>query len=1118
MTGNKKHIKKWHILPWYCIVFLGFFLMLGSCKKLPEKPTLFQLMDSTGINFNNIVADSGAENNCFRFRNFYNGGGVGLGDLNNDGLPDVVLTSNLGNNKIYINKGNFHFVDTTATSGLVQNGQWSTGVSLVDINNDGWLDIYICNSGHVLSGNRKNQLYINNHDCTFTEAAAKYGLDHVGYSTQAAFFDYDGDGDLDCFIIDNSPIPFGTLNFGNMRDSAESAWKVPDNYKGGGNHLYQNNSGHFTEVTKQAGLHTSLLSFGLGISVADVNGDGWPDVYVGNDFLERDYLYINQKNGTFKDELEDHFQHISMSSMGTDVADMNNDGLPDIYTTDMMPADDYRLKTTGTFDNVDLYRSKVKSGFYQQYVRNCLQINNGAGNFCDVANYTGTAKTDWSWGLDLCDMDNDGYNDIFVCSGINHDLANLDFLDFFSNNTFRQNMLAGSKDAFVDSLIKKIPQTPLSNKTFRNLGNLQFEDVGNRWGLGKPSFSNSVAYADLDNDGDLDLVVNNENRPAFVYQNHARDQNKNNFISISLKGDTNNTFAIGTTLKVYANNQIFYRENQPVRGFQSCVDSKLIIGLGKIDKIDSMIVMWPNHTLSAYFNPAINVLHTIYQKDGKVRNDQTKKEPTLFTKVDAPFDKHQEDDFVDFYYERNIPQMLSRQGPNAAIGDVDGDGLEDIYIGGAAGQAGQLYLQTKGGGFVKKTEVVFDRFAGFEDVAVLFFDADHDGDLDLVIGPGGNSKPATSMEMQLRLYKNDGKGNFSFDAGAFTNIGSNISTIVACDFDHDGDLDLFVGGRCLPGQYGATPESYIFSNDGKGHFTNVTTAIAPAIAHVGMVTGAVWANMVANENDLVVVGEWMSPKVFAYRNGYFVALQTNLDSLHGWWQSVAAEDLDGDGKTDLVLGNIGENFYLHPTSQNPVKLWMQDFDKNGSIEKIMTQTIAGNDMPVFLKHEMEEQLPILKKQNLLHEGYAKKSIQDLFSPETLASCEVKRFDYAPSCIAINQGNGHFTVTKLPPQVQFSSVNAILPIDPTKKGLPNLLLGGNLLGFLPQFGRLDANFGLYLKNNGSGKFTSIDARKTGLLVRGETRDIKQINVKKNNCFVFLRNNEFPVMYQLTQLNP
>ncbi len=1101
------------------LVLIACANLFIACHQTKKTETLFQLMeaDSTGINFQNNVSDTKDENS-FQFRNFYNGGGVALGDINNDGLPDVVLTSNLGSNRIYINKGNFKFDDITATSGFQQNNQWSTGVTFVDINNDGWLDIYICSSGHVGTNNRLNQLYINNHNNTFTEAAKQYGLDHSGYSTQAVFFDYDLDGDLDCFIIDNSPIPFGTLNYQGMRDSALSAWKVPEQYKGGGNHLFKNTNNHFEEVTQKAGIHTSLLSFGLGISVADINGDGYPDIYVGNDFLERDYLYINQKNGTFKDELEKYMQHISMSSMGTDIADINNDGYPDIYTTDMLPADDYRLKTTGTFDNVDLYRSKIKAGFYNQYVRNCLQLNNKNGQFLDIANYSGVAATDWSWGLVLFDADNDGFNDIYVCNGINRDLSNLDFLDFFSNDLYRKMLLTGTRENIADSLIKKIPQTPLLNKVYRNSGNLKFEDVGKKWGFTKPSFSNTVAYADLDNDGDLDMIVNNENQPAFVYKNNSRQlPDKNNYIAVSLKGNGSNGFAIGSKIKIYQGQQILYREVEPVRGFQSSVEYKQTIGLGKFTAIDSMIITWPDLSSITYKNPSINKLYNIQEvipKNSSISKEIVTNSSTIFHPIKSNFDKHNEDDYVDFYTEQNIPKMLSREGPKATVGDVNGDGLDDVFIGGATNQAGQLYLQNGNGTFTKKPEKVFEQFANFEDIATLFFDVDGDGDLDLFIGAGGNVATINSRELQHRLYKNDGKGNFSLDIGAFPINDANVAIAVPYDFDNDGDLDLFVGSRSVPQVYGANPVSHIYVNDGKGYFADLEKEKIGTIATIGMVTDAMWADVSGDKaKELIIVGEWMVPHIFSCKNQQFTEVKTNMDNLFGWWRDVIATDVNGDGKTDLVLGNIGDNFYLHPDYKNPVKLWVKDFDQNGTVDKIMTQMVEGKDMTVFLKHEMEAQLPILKKQNLLHEAFAKKSIQELFLEKILRGALVKQFNYTSSIVAINQGNGQFLIEKLPAMVQLSSVNAGVANDVNNDGFMDLVLGGNDFDLVPQFGRLDANMCTVLLNNGHGKFENVETRFAGISESAEIKDIKKIIVNKRECLLILQNNEYPVLYEL-----
>ncbi|HTI89302.1 MAG TPA: VCBS repeat-containing protein [Puia sp.] len=1092
------------------------FVFLFSCTQKKDAP-LFELEKQTGIDFVNTLEDTRTDN-IFKFRNYYNGGGVAIGDINNDGLPDVLLTSNMGDNKLYLNKGNFKFDDITKTSGMHQDSMWSTGVVLADINNDGWLDIYICNSGHMSDGNRRNKLYINNHNLTFTDSAAQYGLDISAYTTQVSFFDYDNDGDLDCFVINNSPIPVNTLNNSNRRDLPDSAWPIAANLKGGGDHLYRNDNGHFKEVTREAGIHGGLIGFGLGVSVGDLNADGYPDIFVSNDSYERDYLYINQKNGTFKDELEQRFRHTSYSSMGADIADINNDGSPELFTTDMLPGDDYRLKTLGSFDNIDLYSAKENAGFYHQYVKNCLQLNDKTGKFIDIADYSGVSATDWSWGALMFDMDNDGFNDIFVCNGINKDLTNLDFMDFFANDVIKDMVATGKKDEMED-VLKRIPVTPMLHKAFHNNGDLHFSDRGIDWGFTQPSFSNGAAYGDLDNDGDLDLIISNVNGPAFVYRNNASETTGNNYISVLLKGTAKNRFAIGSTIRLYKGDTVISRELIPSRGFQSSMDYRQVLGLGKMTKPDSLLIIWPDNTFTKLDHPQINKLYTLQQGDQNNRYSWPKppdSTQTLLRRLPALFEKHVEDEYEDFHYERNLPKMSSREGPRTSVGDVNGDGLPDVFIGGTAGHPGQLYLQTPTG-FQRSKQPGFDLFSDFEDEAVLFFDADHDGDLDLFIGPGGNNVPPNSRQLQLRLFRNDGKGNFTLDIAAFpgNNNNSDISTAVAGDFNHDGFPDLFVGGHDIPREYGAAPSSYIFLNDGKGHFTDIANTKNPDIAGIGMVTAALWENLGGdNTGQLVICGEWMPTRIFSWDNDHFTELHnTGLDNLSGWWQTLAAADLNGDGKKDLVLGNIGENFYLHPDAVHPVKCWIKDFDNNGITDKVLTRTVEGKDVPVFLKHDLENAIPGLKKQNLKHKDFAQRSISDLFTPSDLDSALVRIFNYPSSVVAINEGHGKFSVHKLPVLTQMSSANAIRCLDVNNDGFTDLVIGGNEYGFLPQFGRLDASQGLILLNDGKGQFTTLSSARSGLDLPGQIRDIALVPAKDHIYLLFLANDEPPVLYTL-----
>lgn len=1096
----------------FILILLPAFLFACNTKKDRK---LFELLDGTGIDFTNTVQNT-KDFNIFTYRNFYNGGGVAIGDINNDGLADVFMTSNMGSNKLYLNKGNFKFEDISRKAGITEKGKWNTGVVMVDINADGWLDIYVCNAGlEKWSSGEGNRLFINNQDLSFTEKAKEYGLDEKGYSTHAAFFDYDLDGDLDCYILNNSFIPVNTLNYSNKRTLRAKDWPVEEFLKGGGSFLMRNDNGKFVDVSEQAGIYGSLISFGLGVTVGDVNGDYYPDIYVSNDFFERDYLYINQRDGTFRDELEQRVQHTSLASMGADLADINNDGYPDIFTTDMLPGDDKRLKSTTSFEGYDVYQYKLRQGFYHQLQQNTLQVNDRTGRFLETAFFSGVAASDWSWGALVTDFDNDGLSDIYVCNGIYKDVIDQDFIDFFANDVIQKMVLSGQKKD-VQQIVDSMPSVPLRNKLFRNTGDLKFTDEGEQWGFTDESFSNGAAYGDLDNDGDLDMIVNNVNMPAFVYRNNSLEMTGNNYLAINLKGKGQNRFAVGSIIRVFSGNEIISREVIPSRGFQSSIDYRNIIGLGKRVP-DSMHIIWPNRTITRVIKPETNKIHEVLQpvlQEHLDINDDVIVN-TLYSAEQFGFEKHVEDPFVDFYSERNIPVMLSREGPRAATADVNGDKLVDIFVGGAKGQAGQLYIQNKKG-FNRAIHTPFEQDKESEDVACTFFDADGDGDQDLFVGAGGNNQPPRSKLMLHRLYINNGKGKFSKDSAAFPSNDYNISVAAPHDFDEDGDIDLFVGGRNISYNYGPDPRSYIYVNDGKGKFSDATGAMNPALEKPGLVTDAVWVD---TDNDskkeLVIVGEWMSPRIFGFQNGRFVERKTGLEEFYGWWQTINTADLDGDGDNDLVLGNLGENFYLRPDEQNPVKLWINDFDGNGMPDKIFSRTVNGQDVPVFLKKDFTDALPSYKKQNLRHSAFAERSIQTLFAEPLVKNASVKKFNFSGSCIAINFGKGTFSLRKLPYMAQLSCINAILCEDVNDDGFTDLIVGGNNTTCLPQFGRLDASMGRVLLNDGKAMFAVMETSRTGFMVPGMTKEIISIGQGKEKHILFFRNDDDVLVYKKSQ---
>jgi enediyne biosynthesis protein E4 len=1071
-----------------------------------EKNRLFTLLGSgeTGIDFANNVTD-GEKFNIFTYRNYYNGAGVAIGDINNDSLPDIYFTSNQHKNKLYLNKGNFVFEDITEKAGVGGTKAWSTGVTMADVNGDGLLDIYVCNSGDVDPKDRENELFINNGDLTFTERAKEYNLNNNGLSVHAAFFDYDGDGDLDCYIVNN---------FFTNPSKIELYKKVREGSSVEGDKLMRNDGNVFHDVTAEAGIFSSELGFGNGLAIADINHDNLPDIYIANDFWERDYLYINKGKGKFSEELIDRLNYCSTSSMGGDIADINNDGNPDIITTDMLPADNYRLQTTIAFDPYHLEDLRYRENFYYQISQNCLHINDGSGYFQEIGLLSGVAATDWSWGALIFDFENDGNKDIFISNGIIKDIMDRDFLDFYTNKAETKKFFDKKGRFDYRDLVPLMPSKPLRNYAFHNDGTLIFHDQAAELGFETPSFSNGAAYGDLDNDGDMDLVVNNENSPCFIYRNNADSKSGNHFLKVRFDGPPRNRFGIGAIVTLNLKEGIRVLQNFNSRGFESSTEPNLIFGLGKTENIDELKVVWPDGKVQLLKNIRTDRRLTLHYSQAATSEKPVETRPAsefeeISSKVIRGDARHTENPYNDFEQEILLTNMLSTEGPRLVIGDVNNDRLNDFILLGAAGDPDKLFIQQADGTFAFKDNSSFIKDKGFESTCGVLLDIDGDGDQDLMIGSGGNDVLVDQLNYIVRVYKNDGKGNFTADPYSIPPVIGNFSTIIAEDIDKDGKKEVFLGARTVPGNYGLPPQNYLLKmKNGKW------ADIAPAsLSDVGMVTDAVWADVDNDgDKDLIVVGDWMPVNIFKNENGV-LGNPVVIRNSKGWWNRITAADLDKDGRIDFVLGNWGLNTKFKASPARPVTMFVNDFDNNGKSEFILNwyPPLDSIAYPFVQKHELVAQLPGLQKIIPTYKSYGNKTYDSLFTPDIRSKSIKYEVNFLESAVLWNDGD-KFTLAGLPVEAQVSPVFGIIADDLDGDGIPDIWLGGNFYSLKPQVGRIDASKGVLLKVNGKRSFVFEPQPHDGLYVKGEVRDAAVIGSGKTKKIIVARNNDKVLIFR------
>jgi hypothetical protein len=1090
-------------------VFYLLCVILLSCTPSADK--MFTLMPSsfTGINFKNPLQYTETFN-VLTYGNFYYGGGVAIGDINNDGLSDIYFTGNMVGSRLYLNQGNFRFKEIAKQAGVFAEGLWNTGTTMSDVNGDGLVDIYVCRSAASNPEKRKNLLFINNGDLTFTEKGEEYGVDDSGYTTQVAFFDYDKDGDLDLYILNHS-----ILDYSGLGKMSRHHKKIKN--KAYSDKLMRNDNGKFVDVSDQAGMISNILGFGLGIAVSDLNNDSWLDLYISNDYNEQDYLYLNNGDGTFSESLEEYIGHTPLYSMGSDVADFNNDGFTDIMALDMLPETNYRIKMTSGPDNYEKLNHLKQNGFYHQTMRNMLQLNKGGDYFSEIGQFSGVSNTDWSWASLFTDLDNDGYKDLFITNGYLKDYTNMDFFNYIVQEKINERKT--KEKIKLTELIQKMPSIIEENYAYKNNGDLTFSKMNKDWGLDQKTMSNAAAYADLDNDGDMDLVVTNLENQAYIYRNNSEIFTQNNHLKIALKGMGKNTMGIGAKVLVTAGGMTQTQEMLNTRGYQSSVDFNLNFGIGKSEIIDQVEVIWPNQKKQIITSVQPNQKLTLFQKDAKEDVQTNKNHKTkLFKEATAIDFEHKENNYNDFKREIMLPHMLSTLGPKLAVGDVNGDGLEDVFIGGAKGSAGGIYHQTLSGGFVKSNKIDLESDAASEDMGAVFFDADGDRDLDLYVVSGGNEFEKTDPLLNDRLYINRGKGNFTKSKNNLPVFTSSGSVVKAQDFDNDGDQDLFVGGRVLPNEYPYSPYSYLLENNGKGIFKDVTQTRAMGLQNVGMVSDALWTD-VNNDGlkDLMLVGEWMPITLFLNQNGSFknITQQVGFKDSEGWWNRIVQGDFDQDGDMDYVAGNFGLNSQLTTSIDQPVSIYAKDYDNNGSVDPILSCYEEGKNYPVFSKDDIQQQLTILKNRFVRYNEYAGLTVDQVFTADELEGSKVLYAKTFETSFIENKGNGKFEISALPQEVQLSPIYGLNTGDFNKDGHLDIVMGGNFTASRVKFGHYDAIKGICLLGNGKGQFSYEDASETGLMLSGEVRDIQRIvSARGEEHLIFARNNDTPKIYKTT----